>query len=88
MISSSDTETSDEIIDDGPDQSLSLESGGESTIEADKRSTYQQSEVNPIDFLMPILSGDLVVEHRRQFAFGERWSWRFTLGVNSSSSRG
>jgi len=75
MITCSNTETSDVVIDNGPDQSLGLKRGGESTIETDNRSTEQEGNMDPIDMLMPVLGRHLVVEQGRQSTFWHRWSW-------------
>ena len=60
MVACCDTETGSEVIGDGPDCGRSAERSPESGDATNDRDANNQNDIEPVDVLVPVLSG-----HRR-----------------------
>jgi hypothetical protein len=54
VVTGSDADTGDVVVNNRPDQSLGLKLSSESSIETNERSTAQKGNVDPIEMLVPI----------------------------------
>jgi len=57
MVACCDPETGSEVIGDGPDCGRSTERSPESGNATDKRDADNQDNIEPVDVLVPVLSG-------------------------------
>lgn len=57
MLTCGDTETSEEVVDDGPNGSLQLERHPERLDASVGRNANDEEHVQPVDVLVPVLTG-------------------------------
>lgn len=72
MITSSDTETSNKVVDDGPDQCLFSQFSSEDTVQCNERSNAEQDGLRPIDEFCPIFACNGLIKERRHLCLWKR----------------